>query len=197
MLTFDVILETMVWEVMIDNESYGAGWNFVKGAYLPQYLKDHQNDNPVYKPQNWSCQPSNLFEFFRAWLHYLVTNNIDYPYNEECITALEEFYKKWVKNPNAYAPEMLPVICSLRAVIEQNINAKQKISIFNCIDNFIMGTYSAHIWRKALDRLEGKYFDVVNIESDSRTISVTIQSMDLTRCRDLKVVADLFSMESD
>ena len=104
MLTFDEIQENMIWEVMLDDESYGEGWHFVKGSDLSQYLKDHQNDNPVYKPQYWRNQPSTLFEFFRAWSHYLVTNNIDYPYNEECITALEEFYKKWIKEPNEYAP---------------------------------------------------------------------------------------------
>ena len=143
------------------------------GADLEDTLKGYASEEiRDYDIATWQGQLKDLQEFYKAYEY------VNYVLNEKDVFYIEDFYKKWIKDPSKYNPEHRPIISTLRKELEAlellvKQNPKLNIKVIN-YDKHPLGNHWYHNWKSAIELIDYD-FDVVEIKIDTNDVEIIIQ----------------------
>lgn len=188
MLDLDYIKENTLWVI-----KYSSGHReVVKGSELDKYYKNENEDIKDVDTLNWKGQPDDLKEFWKSYTHAI------YYMDRRDLFYIDDFYNEWVKDPNQFKEDHLPVISYLSQELDNlrrlNEQSKLNIQIVN-YDKHGIGNHYLAAWDYALKIID-KEFDVVACQIDGIDVKLTIQCDDEDLLDQLSILSNHAAFES-
>lgn len=180
MLDLDYIKSTTIWVVKLNA---GRITCTEKDLYKYNDNKDVRDIDVVC----WEGQPKELQPFWKAY---------EYANRElhKDLFLVDDFYKEWIKNPNQFEPDHLPVITTLFKAFN-DIDPYSDLIIEN-YDGKSLGNHHAGNFMEALETLDID-FDVVQITEKYNYPAIIIQEDNRDKLRDFEYEANARAIQHD